>query len=568
MASSWRVLPVSTSLPDPPLLLVRFDFNPNGYTILVTDLVHLWSEILSAEAIGQRARNEACSIDPLESQEQFSILLARIRDSLFGENDTALSLQHTGGGQLVLWTTSPLPAPLPPLGWTFDLSLAPQGQFSREILLPLIGLEVEQAHRMDVLLRYVREKDHVISKLVDKVESSGVRVGDVFLSAHGYAVNRKSLSWDQAGRFVKGLRPFDEVEWKTLAAVDDGSKQARTDVILKALSSPPAVENPALKLLLGSNAEPDWWNSLSTLAALKDVAPATGIRAQHDVGLDQPPQRPEDDEEGDDSDLDDFQRQKTPPPRTGDGRTTQRAAAKPLLSPVRPLKCATEQQADDETTDDEFSTLDIPRKGTVDRPTEPGFQRGSPARSLHTSIGSESQRAEVPSPRKLGAIGGKRSVAPPRSVEERPPTIASDEIPIAVRDKRPAQETVSGHDGPVQESHPGVPSTPHRLGKIGGARRDPAFGKAPSPDGHEKASGVGLRSTPQDGPGDAIRPADHLAERPLQPAPGLDPAAAEARRKAASMFIISEERADEIREDVKRRIAQNKKAAGKKPRKF
>ncbi len=309
MASPWRVLPVSTTLPDLPLLLVRFESNLKGYTILVTDLVHLWSESLSAEGIAKRAVNESCSIDPLESPDQFAILLAKVGGALLGGSDTALSLQHAGGGQLVLRTTSPLPPPLPPLRWPVYLSLAPAGQFSRELVLPLIGLQIDQAHRTDVLLRCVREKDHVIGKLVDKVESSGVQVGDVFLSAHGYAANRKGLSWDQAGRFVKGLRPFDEGEWKKLAAVDDGSKQARTDVILKALSGSPVVQNPALNLLQGADTDSNWWSNLDNLPASGDIAPATGVRGRHSVSSGGVPESPEDEDYGedDDDDLDDFQ---------------------------------------------------------------------------------------------------------------------------------------------------------------------------------------------------------------------------------------------------------------------
>ncbi len=248
----------------------------------------------------------------------------------------------------------------------------------------------------------------------------------------------------------------------------------------------------------------------------------------------------------------------------------QHAASKPSPRPSRPPESPDGQQADDETTDDEFSNLGPPKIGTVDKPTEPGSQHGLPARSLQNPVGSKQEVGEVPSPRKLGTIGGRRDTTQSRSVEERRPPLAPGHIPVDLNAKPSVRRNAPSDDGPVQQNHPGAPSTPRRLGKIGGAKRGSALEETPFPDQQKQIPGVSLRSSPRADTGHPLESADRPVGNLPQPASGPDLKAAEAERGEhhGPPHTVSQETADRRREELKRQIAQKPKAPEKKPRKF
>lgn len=262
MISKWGLLALPSTFNDIPPLLVNFHFGPTGYTILLTDLTHIWSETLNRRDVIRRAFQENTSIDPSEDSHQFQILLDRVRGALFGHNGTILELRHLGDRKLALVVSSPLPAPLRQLQWPLFLSPADPTLLTTEFVVPLLERYAQQARRVESLLTHLKEKDHVITKLVDKLESSSVEVSTVFLNAASLKSGKKASSWDLAGKVVKGLGPFNEQEWRHGL---ESSQQLEMDVekLLRTVFTKPPSESALIKEA-GKKAEAtqEWWKDL------------------------------------------------------------------------------------------------------------------------------------------------------------------------------------------------------------------------------------------------------------------------------------------------------------------
>ena len=212
MPSAWKPLTLQESN-DVPTLLAKSSFTSSGYTVHVTDLSCVWSETLDRKQVIRRALNENTSIDPSEDASQLRILLKNIGEALSGQENTALSLVSHGGKQLVLQATAQLPAPLEPLEWTFQLGSLPVTDLRNEIILPLIVSAHIQNERMQHLILEIQDKDRVISKLLDRMESSGADIASIFPGATGAKLSKKVTAREQAAKVVKGLGVFDSEHW-------------------------------------------------------------------------------------------------------------------------------------------------------------------------------------------------------------------------------------------------------------------------------------------------------------------------------------------------------------------
>ena len=280
MISKWHLLSLPTTVTNVPPLLAKFEHALTGYKIILTDLTNIWSESLDRQEILRRAFDQDTSIDPSEDADQFGVLLDRLRQGLGnprGPDGSILQLQYLGGRNLILRISFPLPAPLRPLDWRFHLSPAEPIDLTTEFVMPLLqGLAV-QARRTESLLACINEKDHVLSKLVDKLDSSGVDVGSIFLSAAGHKTGRKAVTWEQAGSVVKGLDAFDEQEWKHDGERNDQPAMDFNEVLCALFSASPL--STAFELGRVTTVSRDWWVNLVSKAipTTDRLSPASGM---------------------------------------------------------------------------------------------------------------------------------------------------------------------------------------------------------------------------------------------------------------------------------------------------
>ncbi|KAL3425390.1 C6 zinc finger domain-containing protein [Phlyctema vagabunda] len=220
---AWR--PLFSGQESRPTFLISTVFTPDSYRVYLTDLIHIWGEALSQPAIVERSQNDGTIIELADEgdEENLQVFLQKIRGALEGEHGTTADLQVGAMSQrrtapsLKLAVTSDVKA-LGQLAWTFSLEPVPQHTLTDELILPLIRAQrvrlAEEASLIDVL----REKDHVIQKLTDKLEAQGTDLGQVFPGAAGKGGRKVTKAW--AEERIKGLAVFDEDAWRRATAVE------------------------------------------------------------------------------------------------------------------------------------------------------------------------------------------------------------------------------------------------------------------------------------------------------------------------------------------------------------
>ena len=229
MHSTWRPLLLHHRKHEGlPPLLVKYEFGPSDYKVWLTDLSYIWTESLERRQIVRRALNVDTSIDPSEDAAQLSLFLHSIADALRQHPRTGVDLDKSSDiNQLTLNTSTPLPHPLQPLEWSFVLMLAPQPTFTSEFVLPLLGQELTSKVEKTSLLQQLKEKDSVISKLIEKMQGDGVDLGKVFPSAISSKSGAGPTARGVVAKSIKGLREFDQKQWESQIAKE---KQFSGDV--------------------------------------------------------------------------------------------------------------------------------------------------------------------------------------------------------------------------------------------------------------------------------------------------------------------------------------------------
>lgn len=256
MSHTWKALPQKTHGAAIPTLLYKYDMTPTGYALLLTDLTSVWSEALDYAQVLQRATRNDTSVDPSEDPEQFKVLLERIRDSLNGCKDSKLWLSKSSHGRdLQLSATITLPRPLQPLKWTIYLSPASQSTLTRELLFPCLRHQAIYKNQVSSLIEKLKEKDHLLGKLLDTLERSGVDLSNVFPGTAGLRSNKGS-SFSRAAKNIKGVTPFDEKLWRTESA-STGSGET-----LNLVDELSARGMPLSDLANMDLAHDEWWNDL------------------------------------------------------------------------------------------------------------------------------------------------------------------------------------------------------------------------------------------------------------------------------------------------------------------
>ena len=255
MHSLWTPLRLSLHLSCSPPLLIKYDFRPSSYTIHVTDLTYIWTEHLDRKQILRRALSLDTSIDPSEDAGQMEQFLRHVQDSLRGTRSTKLSLiQGDAPKHLVLNTFTSLPAPLEPLQWPIYLAPAGQNVFTGEFVLPYLSQQLNAKAQIESLLQQLKDKDHVISRMTDKMQSDGLDFSKVFPSAAVSKARNRLDSRESVARLVKGLGEFDEEQWRSGFA----SQNRSLEDVVSGIFTPGAFE--FANVTFKSSDFDQWWD--------------------------------------------------------------------------------------------------------------------------------------------------------------------------------------------------------------------------------------------------------------------------------------------------------------------
>jgi hypothetical protein len=570
---SWKPLQFSayagTHLPP---LLISATF-ADSYDIYLTDLTNIWSESLTKRAIIRRSQEESTSIDP-SNGDQFRIFLDKLKLGLEGGKDTTLALTITADADrpsLILNITTNLPGGLAPFEWPVRLAAAPQSLLSSQLTLPLLRAQHVRIQEIAALEEVLREKDHVIQKLADKLEEQGTELGQVFPQAAG-KVGRK-VDRKRAEERVKGLGVFDMQTWRK--GLSHEESQDTTQLIGEVFTGDNTEALQASSGVPLSEDQEVWWESIKGITVNLDSGKISTNGPQKAKAKPSPkPALRQEDSIDDDA----FQVQATPPHLATSSRP---GPSKAII---------------DDSTDDE-DDLDAPSQRSKIPDSFPSSQppaATSPAK-----------------PKKFGAIGGKKAVPkrepPPQfdddqSTEEAsPPRKASPEKKIAspapqiaaVRPKKtlgkiggkkeaptpppPEPEPDSETEPEVEASPPPVVSPPKdvpkpkkgKLGQIGGKKEQVEPIPEPAePEPSTAAVPATKRKLGQIGHGHKVE-MQESSKKPEEGNENRGRAAVNPEKTATpEPRETSLERADKKRERLRRELEEKAKAPVKKKRKF
>lgn len=555
---SWQILDASRAgYSQLPTILISSAFRSDSYTVHLTDLTHIWSESLDRREIFRRSQAENTSIDPRDD-DQLHVLLDKIRLGIEGGKDTALALavnDDAGRPGITLSITVPLPGGLAPLEWPVNLTAASQLLLTDQLIIPLLEAQQMRMQEMASMADTLREKDHVIQKLVDNLESQGIQLGQVF--PHAMGKSARKIDRKKAEEKVKGLRPFDMDAWRQGLKKEDSRDIGQLAEQVFKIGGPSDLD--IKETTNGLKGPENWWESIK--GHTFDLS--TGKPALHQESKASKAEKhrePIPKEEELTQDDDNFQVQATPP------RLSSAAQ-----------KSAVDKTADESTDDDD--DLDAPSQRSK-RPHSSPVPAPPPAKS------------PVKAPKKLGLVGGKRQPAKPvpqddeestegstsprpeksQTPEKRAASPSPPPQPTPAKQKRTLGRIGGREKPPEPEATPEVkePAKPTRgrLGQVGGKRKDatPAptspelEGTAVSPTepavGAKKPSGAGEAKSKKGRGAEEEEPRGRAVKQ-------------ETKVEEPPPRETSEERADKKREQLKMELEEKAKAApAKKKRKF
>ncbi|KAJ5834711.1 hypothetical protein N7447_000737 [Penicillium robsamsonii] len=596
MPPRWQRLQLSQQRLPP--LLFQYTWTRQGYEIHITDLTYIWSERLPHKAIAKRAEDEATTIDPGEDPEQLNVLLEKIGEALQKGNESVILSSGTQPDSLEIIITTKLPAPLKPLKWPLRLSKEPMSSLTINLLLPLLGEEAEWESRQRVLLNQIKQKDYVLGKLFDKMETLGVDLGSVFPSAAGSRMSRKVITRSDAAKFVKGIAPFEEQAWLAETGVSEGAGLATN--LLQEISQ----SDDSYDLDTFTQSRGEWWRQLAKRSGTSAREPSIKDEVPNEEDREKPLGTKHIDAGGAStasSDVDEFQRQETPPrlkSQHGKGKASPTKQTPRKKSPPPPVLPSEEDEAT--ASDSESEPEPAPRQRRIPRvskspePAAPQPKAREPPKLSKGRLGKiggkgkkETHRRSSPSPSPppspptqvreapkrpkggLGMIGGKKKQAKEPSPPPAPsPPAQARESPKPQEPSESPEEEQRINKDPLPISVTPAPATAKakrsgKLGMIGGKAKakasEPAQDRSPPPTpdkvmSPEKAAPARPK---------ADRQAPKKEESPL-PTPAVEklPSAPPAEPET------EDQRADRKREELKRSLEAKGKAPVKKKRRF
>ena len=479
-----------------PTLLIAHSFRKQEYDVYITDLKNFWCERMDRRAINKRALLTDTSIDPTEDDEQMNLLLDKIKDSLEGERsaDIELIVNKSKGldtdndedgnlPQMAINLIVNLPKPFKPLHWKLELEPCDSSFLLSYITAPLIISENEAREQVSDLLRVIREKDHVIQKLTEKLEASGTELGQVFPSAAGKG--GRKLTRKTVEERVAGLSTFNYESWlenfrlAEESSETGGASEYCGEVIRRCFSS--GLELPKSGHYDWKQTYDKWWKPLEgeTIPLSKSCMPDKDENDGKKKNRDNP-----DEDNINKIPEDDLQVPGTPPP------------ASQKLQPSPSHHFQNRHLPDEHETDDE----DL----------DPSFQC-QPAKVPDSFRSPEKPPSRHPA-KKLGGIGGKNVIKPKSPTPPPAQPCRSSQSQTVVDDD---EDTTEGEDDfeearpkmksleeekeevssqkraasptpPPKETSPKKMSKKGGLGKIGGRRK---VSPTPEPENEEMQAG-------------------------------------------------------------------------------
>lgn len=187
---------------------LKTTFGSYRYSIWATDLSRLWHEELERDDIIWQANRNRIQID-VEDANNFGILLKRLASSVEGDVDIA----ERKSSRIELKTAIKLPEPLPEAIWTFRLELQEDEDFRKHVSVPLFDQTRIQQHNEEDLIQRIKDKDHVIDKLMDALDKYKVDLAGIFPALATQGPARRTSTRAEAVTRIPALRPFDQQTW-------------------------------------------------------------------------------------------------------------------------------------------------------------------------------------------------------------------------------------------------------------------------------------------------------------------------------------------------------------------
>lgn len=199
-----------------PKLLFKFSSASTGYELYVTDLIRIWRHYRTRSQIVDQATENRSSIDPGEDAAQYDILLSKLQGGLSGDAGRCAiarpdPCEDKDRTSFLLNVEIPLPKPLQPLRWSFRMEIQDAAIVTDQLTLPALTAKMGYTAQVHDLERRLKEKDHVIGRLMDKIEQSAIDLSLVF---PGFGSGRKGLDAKQATKVVPGIAAFDADLWR------------------------------------------------------------------------------------------------------------------------------------------------------------------------------------------------------------------------------------------------------------------------------------------------------------------------------------------------------------------
>jgi len=278
MRSAWKVLSLPATGVSIPPLLIKYEIGTSDYTVWVTDLTLIWMESPDRRRVIRRSFDVNTSIDPSENPDQLRLFLKRLGDALDQQPTTTLDLVKTNRDQsLILRTFTPLPGSLKPLQWFIELLPASQSTLTAELVVPMLSQQmIANAEKASLLLQ-LKEKDQIIAKLTDKMQSEGVDFSRLFPGVA--SKSSKPMSRQALEKSVKGFGVFDEFQWRRHLINNKASSRKFVELVADAFDAdlgdqPETAQTPEYN---------NWWETLSH----KDLQPNVPVRELHYTGAEE-----------------------------------------------------------------------------------------------------------------------------------------------------------------------------------------------------------------------------------------------------------------------------------------
>ena len=246
----WELL--NLNLEGLPKLLVKYVIDDHGYTVSITDLANIWIETLANLHVIRNAEEQSCSINPGDDVGQLRILLEQIRDILRHKPGTTVHLALHPPDHLKLTLRAPLPPPLPAFEWTMVLTKATSLEIVSEVISPLLLLAHQQQQQLGFLLSQLKDKDHAMSRLLDKMEATNTDLGSVFPGVSAGRNSQRSLKRNHVAGRVPGLAPF-----KPGSELQQNGISSSTEALYAVLRDVPGETAPSL-----TNTSHTWWQDM------------------------------------------------------------------------------------------------------------------------------------------------------------------------------------------------------------------------------------------------------------------------------------------------------------------